>query len=129
MPTKTVTAVVDGREIEAVNTWFSGERLLVDGDVVAESQALFSVSESHPILEARFTGESGKTHYVEVYIAAVVTTRMMICVDGEYEAGDRMGTAEMFAQQRMQSRLAKQRAGARLGSPVAVPVGDREESS
>ena len=127
MPTKSVSVIVDGREIVAENTWFSGERLYVDGELVAEAQTAFNVSESHPLLEARFTGLSGETHYIEVYIVAVVTTKLMVCVDGEYAAGDRLGTAEMFAQQRMQSRLEQQRAGARVGSPVAVPVVAREE--
>ena len=120
------TAELDSTKCSPNHSWTQSTDFLSTSEPAqSESHNTFSVSESHPVLEGRFTGASGETHYVEVYIVAVVTTKMMICVDGQYAGGDRLGTAEMFAKQRMQSRLAQQRAGARLGSPVAVPVVER----
>lgn len=122
MPTKTLETTVDGRRITAVNTWFSGERLLVDGVVVDGKEQVFHTSERVPLLSTIVTGVSGREHHVEVFIAAVFTVKMMIAVDGVRVAGDVMEAEELAAAKRNEERLRVARSGSVGGAPVAVSV-------
>lgn len=122
MPEKRLHAIVDGRRIAAINTWFSGERLEVDGKVVAEANHGFNVQEDEPLLSAVVAGDSGLPLHVEVFIAAVLRVRMMIVVNGRWVAGDHMNDKEAAAMRRAEERLRVASSGGGGGTPVAVPV-------
>ncbi|MBI1948717.1 MAG: hypothetical protein HYS27_23725 [Deltaproteobacteria bacterium] len=129
MPEKRLEAVVDGRRIVAINTWFSGERLEIDGAVIAKANHGFNVQEDEPLLSAVVTGDSGLPLHVEVFIAAVLTVRMMIVVNGRYVAGDRMNDKEAAAGRRAEERLRAASSGGGGGTSVAVPAAvDRRRS-
>ncbi len=125
MPEKRVQAIVDGRRIVAVNTWFSGERLEVDGAVVAKGQHLFNVQEHEPLLSAVVEGASGQPLHIEVFLAAVVRVRMMIVVNGRWAAGDHLHDKEEAAARRAEERLRTAAAGGGGGTSVAVPAVER----
>lgn len=125
MPEKRVQAIVDGRRIVAVNTWFSGERLEVDGEVVAKTQHLFSVQEHEPLLSAVVTGASGLPLHIEVFLAAVLRVRMMIVVNGRWAAGDHMHDEEEAAARRAEARLRAASSSGGGGTSVAVPAVDK----
>jgi hypothetical protein len=125
MPEKRLEATYDGRRIVAVNTWFSGEWLEIDGERVHKTHHGFNVQEREPLLSAVVTGNSGLALHVEVFIAAVARVRMMIVVNGQYVAGDRMNDEEAAARRRADERLRSAGSSGADGNPVAVPVFDR----
>lgn len=122
MPEKSLEAIVDGRRIVAINTWFSGERLEIDGMVAAKANHGFNVQEDEPLLAAVVTGDSGLPLHVEVFIAAVLRVRMMIVVNGRWVAGDHMNDKEAAAARRAEARLRVASSGGGAGTPVAVPA-------
>lgn len=121
MPEKRVQAIVDGRRIVAVNTWFSGERLEVDGEVKTRTRHLFSVREHEPLLSAVVPGVSGLPLHIEVFMAAIVRVRMMIVVNGRRVAGDHMHDEEEAAARRAEARLRTSSSSGGGGTSVAVP--------
>ena len=86
MPKREIVAEHEGHEIRVVNSWFGGAKLYVDGDCRDTTNELFALGGS-PILSATLSFESG-TQLVEVYIRAVMTTKIKIYVDGRHIAGD-----------------------------------------
>lgn len=87
MPIKTVVAHVGGTEIKVVNTWFSGAKLLVNQEVVAENNDYLALSKSKPLMTAKVLIE-GSEKFVEVFAFAVFTVKIKICVDGIQVAGN-----------------------------------------
>jgi hypothetical protein len=81
-----------GRDLRVVNTWFSGARLYVDGDLRDTCTELVSVDATRPLLSASLDGPGGRS-VVEVFIVSVVTTKAMVCVDGVVVGGDLAGPA------------------------------------
>lgn len=124
MPTKRIEAVVDGRRIAGVNTWFAGEWIEVDGVVVAKARTLFSVSTEEPLVAAVVVGASGRALHVELFLSWIVTLKMVLVVDGVRVAGDEIVSAEEAAAARARARLAAS-ASATVGAPVAVPLARR----
>jgi hypothetical protein len=122
MPEKRVEATVDGRRIVAVNTWFSGEWLEVDGVVVQKDLRLVNTQDREPMLEAVVVGDSGRPLHIEVFIVAIIGVRMMIMVNGVRVAGDAMHKEEEAAARRAAARLAQSTSSGGSGTPVAVPV-------
>lgn len=128
MPVKRVRAIVDGRAIVAENTWFSGARLLVDGEVMSSSQQLFSVTDTDPILVAFVEGQSGRPLHIEVFIVAWVTTRIMICVNGTRVSGARLQRHEEAAARRAQNALLEEGSVGVGGAAVAIPLLERDRN-
>lgn len=81
----------EGRSLRVVNSWFSGARLYVDGDLRDTNTELFSVDATRPVLSAALDDVGGARAVVEVFVVSVVTTRAMICVDGVRVGGDLAG--------------------------------------
>ena len=81
-------AEYDGHQIRVHNTWFSGQRLFIDGECRDTDGQLFIVSGTIPRLSARLLGSEGQTHVVEVFSKAIFTVKVKICVDGRQIAGD-----------------------------------------
>jgi hypothetical protein len=122
MPEKRLEATVDGRRIVAVNTWFSGEWLEVDGAIVQRDRRLLNTQDREPMLQAVVVGASGTPLHVEVFIVAVLRVRMMIMVNGVRVAGDAMHAEEEAAARRANARLARSTSGGGSGTSVAVPL-------
>ncbi len=122
MPEKRLEATVDGPHIVAVNTWFSGERLELDGVVVQTDLRLINTQDREPMLEAVVVGDSGTHLHVEVFIVAVLGVRMMIMVNGVRVAGDAMHAEEVAAARRADARLAASTSSGGSGTSVAVPI-------
>jgi hypothetical protein len=78
----------EGHEIRVINTWFGGARLLLDGECLATSNDLFSVSTTRPLLTAPLCTSENATRRIEVFIVTWVTTKAKICVDGQQVGGD-----------------------------------------
>lgn len=129
MPEKRLEVTVDGRRIVAVNTWFSGEWLEIDGAVVQKEWHGFNVQEHEPLLAAVVRGDSGLDLHIEVFIAAVLTVKMMIVVNGKRVAGDVMHDEEEAAARRAAERLRLLASGGGSGTPVAVPAALRRARS
>ena len=87
MPVKELTAKFKGHDIRVVNTWFSGAKLYIDSDLQDTSQELFSVSGNRPLLSSSLTVDETR-HTVEVFMKAILTTKIKICVDGKMVAGE-----------------------------------------
>jgi hypothetical protein len=87
MPIKTVIAQVKGIETKVVNTWFSGAKLLVNQEVVAENNDYFALSKSKPVMTAKVLID-GSEKFVEVFAFAIFTVKIKICVDGIQVAGN-----------------------------------------
>lgn len=122
MPEKRLEATVDGRRIVAVNTWFSGEWLEIDGVVVQKDRRIVSTQHKEPMLEAVVVGDSGVPLHIEVFIVAIVGVRVMIMANGIHVAGDAMHDEEEAAARRAADRLAASMSSGGSGTPVAVPV-------
>jgi hypothetical protein len=122
MPEKRLETTVDGRRIVAVNTWFSGAWLEIDGEVVHKDLRLINTQDKEPMLQAVVVGASGTPLHVEVFIVAVLRVRMMIMVNGVRVAGDAIHAEEEAAARRANARLARSTAGGGSGTSVAVPL-------
>lgn len=122
MPEKRLEATVDGRRIVAVNTWFSGEWLEVDGVVIQKDRRLINTQDKEPMLEAVVVGASGMPLHIEVFIVAVLRVHMMMMVNGVRVAGDPMHAEEEAAARRANARLAQSTSSGGSGTSVAVPV-------
>jgi hypothetical protein len=84
---KEVLADFHGHSIRVVNTWFSGMKLYIDGDVRDEHRGMFSVSGDSPALSASLSHGDEK-HRVEVFVKALFTVKIKICVDGRHIGGE-----------------------------------------
>ena len=77
-------AKYDKYTIRVVNTWLSGAKLYINGEIRAVNDNLFEISGSSPSLSAHL--DNGEI--VEVFVSAVLTTKAKICVNGEQIGGD-----------------------------------------
>jgi hypothetical protein len=78
----------EGHRIRVVNSWFSGIKLYVDGDLRDTNTQLVSLDSSQPLLSARVPLRGGEASVVEVFVKALVTTKAKICADGRQIGGD-----------------------------------------
>ncbi len=93
---KEVKADFDGHQIAVRNSWgpalsfksLNTElRLYIDGKVVDSNTELFSITRKSAYLRGNIE-ISGQFHIVEVYVRALIRTKIKICVDGKKIAGD-----------------------------------------
>lgn len=89
MPQKEWTADINDHNIRVVNSWTGGTRLYIDGERRDSNHGLFAFDWT-PWLSARVTPNDAKSDLVEVYIKAIVGTKVQIRVNGEYFAGDKL---------------------------------------
>jgi len=87
MPLKTVVARVEDIEIRVENTWSGGARLFVNQEIVSSNNDSFALSRSKPFMTARAL-INGTEKLIEVFIYAIFTVKIKICVDGNQVAGD-----------------------------------------
>ncbi len=88
MPVKEIQANFRGVRIRARNTWTSGATLLINDVVVDRNSSIFALDKETPFLSAEIEVEGSKT-LVEVYIYAMLTIKMNICVNRKLISGDR----------------------------------------
>lgn len=88
MPLKSVVAQFGNTEIKVENTWFGGARLLVDQKEVAVNKDYFALRKSKPLMTARVPIE-GVERLIEIFVSALFTVKIKICVDGAQVGGDR----------------------------------------
>ena len=69
------------------NTWFNGATLLVDGQTVARCGDLFALKKERHIMTATVNFD-GVDMLIEVYIYAIFTVKIKICVDGSPIGGE-----------------------------------------
>ena len=87
MPKKVVVAKLGDCEILVVNTWFSGLTLLVNGEEIRKYDNLAAVSKDKPII-SEHVEINGSKRLIEVFVYAVFTVKIKICVDGAHISGD-----------------------------------------
>ena len=75
-------------EILVRNSWSHGLKLFVDGECRAETNKLFAVSRSKPILTYQMVS-CEESFLIEVFCYALLTVKAKIVVDGQQIAGDR----------------------------------------
>jgi hypothetical protein len=78
----------NGCQIRVTNSWFGSAKLYIDGECRDTNSDMF-VSSRAPALSARMTPATGDPFLVvEVYLKALVTVKVKICVDGKQISGD-----------------------------------------
>ena len=87
MPKKVVVAKLGDCEILVVNTWFSGLTLLVNDEEIRKYDNLVAVSKDKPII-SEHVEINGSKRLIEVFVHAVFTVKIKICVDGAHISGD-----------------------------------------
>jgi len=87
MPTKIVNTEQNGIKIQVVNTWFNGARLYVNGECVDKNGQLFSTSKDLTFLEHKLLAD-GNEYHITVYCVAWFYTKLKICINGVFVAGD-----------------------------------------
>jgi hypothetical protein len=104
-------------EIRVVNTWFSGAKLFVDGQLVAKDKELFSISRMRPLIDVEILGG----HRVQVFVVAWVTVQAAIFIDGLQYGGEELDISIDALRFKTESERMKS-LSADTGSAVAVPT-------
>ncbi len=84
---KKVMANYYGHEILVVNTWFSGAKLFINGELRAENKALFAHTAERPFMTTELELK-GLFHTVDVFCRAHLTVEIKICLDGQQIGGE-----------------------------------------
>ena len=87
MPKKTITGTFADNSFSLENTWFSGAKLLHNGDVIANDNSLFALSKDKPMMSAKVMID-GSEATVEAFGFALITVKLQIRVNGTKIAGD-----------------------------------------
>ena len=87
MPQKIVMAKYGEHEIRVENTWFSGATLFIDGGRVKKNNDYLALKNDKPLMAAKVKLE-GAERLVEVYVSALFTIKIKICVDGMQIGGE-----------------------------------------
>ncbi|MFD2176729.1 hypothetical protein [Veronia pacifica] len=87
MPKKTVETTIGNTHVKFGNTWFSGAKLFVDGELIVKDNSLFSLDKSSPFIAKRIIVD-GAEHLIEVFVFAFWTVKIKLCLNGRYVAGD-----------------------------------------
>ena len=84
---KKVMANYYGHDILVVNTWLGGAELFIDGECRAGNRQLFALDPGKALLSAELEIQ-GQFHLVEVFVRAILTVEIKICVDGKQVGGE-----------------------------------------
>jgi len=86
---KKVRAQVDGRSIEAVNNWFTGAAISVDGVEIARNREKLALDEARPFVQAHAEGDNGPMQ-IDMHILSIIFTQIELRVNGRHVAGARL---------------------------------------
>jgi hypothetical protein len=117
MPMKTWVCRFQDHEIRVVNTWFSGAKLFVDGQLVAKDTGLFSISRLKPLIDVDILDG----HRIQVFVVALFTVQAAIFIDGLQYGGEELDISIDALRFKTQSERMKS-LSADTGSAVAVPT-------
>lgn len=88
MPKKVVSCEIEGQTLEAVNTWFGGLRLNLNGEKVGSFKPKIAPKKGVPAITAMVDLLGGRSSRVEVFAKATTYVQLKIHVDGVHVAGD-----------------------------------------
>ena len=87
MPKKVVSYEIEGQTLEAVNTWFGGLRLNLNGEKVGSFKPKRAPEKGVPAITA-MVDLGGRISRVEVFAKAIMYVQLKIHVNGVHVAGD-----------------------------------------
>jgi len=74
-------------DIRVENTWFFGARLYINEDLIDETTQLFALNPNTALLSGTIE-TNGAVDKIEVFMLALLTTKMQIHVNGKLLAGE-----------------------------------------
>ena len=88
MPKKIVETTIGNTHIKFENTWFSGAKLFVDGELLVKDNSMFALDKNSPQVAKKILVD-GAEYLIEVFAYAIFTVKLKLHVNGEFVAGDR----------------------------------------
>lgn len=87
MPKKEIIADHNGSHIRVTNTWFGGAKLYVDGECKDTCKDAFPSPNSACMSAVAIN--NGEKSVIEIYIKAIFTVKIKVCVNGQQIGGDK----------------------------------------
>ena len=87
MPKKVLETTIGNTQVRFENTWFSGAKLFVDGELLVKDNSLFSLDKNSPFVAKRIVVD-GVEYLIEIFVYALWDVKIKLCLNGEYVTGD-----------------------------------------